>query len=88
MEKLLKQIKYNRVYGRLEHILKMCQMHSNGSSYIIKMNSTTFTTAFCVFEDEIDYLDYGMFLKFGMNETITEDELLKILYERFKYNKI
>lgn len=85
---MIKQIKKERMYGKLEYILKMCKPHHNGSSYILPLNSTTFTTAFCVFEDEIDYLDYDMFLKFGMNEAITKDELLKIIYGRFKYNKI
>ena len=85
---MIRKIKYNRVYNRLEQILKMCLPHPNGSSYILQMNSTTFTTAFCVFEYEIDYLDYGMFLKFGMDESITVEELKRIIYERFKYNKI
>lgn len=88
MENLLKQIKYNRIYSSVDNIINRCDIHGQENYtlyYRIKIDITRgreHDILFYIRSNGHYLVKRDMFLKHGMCELITQDELAKYIYEK------
>ena len=83
---MIKEIKYNRIFSKLNEILDGCFLHHKDSSCYYHNYSKGSLLLFSVTSNTYNY---DIFIMLGMNKQITEEQLKEVINERFgKRNKI
>ena len=82
---MIKEIKYNRMYNKLDEILNQCWTvndNDNHCVYIIS-GSDTLYTMFSLENNKVYSILYYNFIKHGMCKDLTHDDVVNYINNKF-----